>query len=391
MRRRIDRLQLWLVIAFALAGLLTIALQSPQSRLAADFTIDYGAGVLVREGQFAQPYQQPALTATIHRVAPRSSIDPRLPFNKPLIAVAPAALLSLLPIEVAFRVWQVIIALLLLAAIAVLQRAIPLGRRAFAYGALALLAAVPTWATMTEGQWTPVLLLGAGLLIWCTQRDNLAIAAAGGALLAVKPQYLPAYLLVLYAARRRRSLLAACLGAAVVLLSPLLGGPSTLLAMAHNALLANQAVSIHADETWSGLLGTVAPAALATWIGFALFAAVLASLAWTAWQRRLDRLRFATLAGILIVLASPHALPHDLILLAVPAWLSIALYRKAALAMSPVAGWWLIDVALLIDLRGMGVPLAPLAITILLGVFVWRIRRQRSAPAQNHPPVALAG
>jgi len=84
---------------------------------------------------------------------------------------------------------------------------------------IGLLAAVPTWGAFTEGQPTAWLLLGAAMAIVALRADSLAQAAGAGMLLAVKPQYLPVYLTILFAARRWRSLGAAAAGCAVVLLS----------------------------------------------------------------------------------------------------------------------------------------------------------------------------
>src|SRR5207237_4550134 len=106
-------------------------------------------------------------------------------------------------------------------------RWLPLGRRAPAIALLGLLGFPATWALLSEGQSTALLLLGAVLLIgaWC--RDSWRLAFVGGLLLALKPQYLPAYLILLGARRQWRALGAAMGGARVVGLRPVLArGPS---------------------------------------------------------------------------------------------------------------------------------------------------------------------
>ena len=249
-----------LVVALAAAGFLVILLQPRAARLSSDFTINYSAGVLVRQGHFAAPYRQAALADTMRRVAPDGAIDPRLPFSLPLVAALPFAALSLLSIDLAFRVWQIVAAALLLVAVLILQRARPLDRKAPAFAMLGLLAAVPTWTALTEGQVTPLLVVGGALLVAALSRDRWGLAAAGGALLAIKPQYLPAYLLVVLAARRWRMLLVAGVAATLVLMSPLAAGAGGMAAMVHNALRANQAVAIRLDEAWIGVLGPALPA-----------------------------------------------------------------------------------------------------------------------------------
>src|SRR5205823_10893184 len=124
----------------------------------------------------------------------------------------------------------------------------------------------------------------------------------------------------------------------------------------HNALSANQAVAIRLNEAWIGVIGAALPTRVATIVAIALYLAVLLALGWLAWRRPPSLTGFATLAGALAVLASPHALPHDLLILAVPAWLAIVLCRQGALA-NPLSALLAIDLAILIDLRGIDVPL----------------------------------
>jgi hypothetical protein len=420
MRRPIDRAMLAVVVALAAAGVIVVVTQSPASRLSSDFTINYSAGLLVRQGHLAAPYQQAELGETMSRVAPDGAIDPRLPFSLPLVAALPYAALSLLPIEVAFRLWQLITVALLLVAVVCLQRAAPtlpssnvsnarlaLKRRsrgptgpasgggkgealpfkAIGVAMIALLAAVPTWATLTEGQPTAWLFLGAAMAVLALRSDSPALSAGAGLLLAVKPQYVPAYLAILFAARRWRSLAAASAGAGLMVLSPLAGGVDALSAMVHNALSANHAVSVHLNEAWIGLIGPVLPAAIATVVAIALYAGVIAALVLLAWRRPASVIGFAALAGTFTVLASPHALPHDLLILAVPVWLAIVLFHDGAIP-NPLPGLLAIDIALLIDLGGVELPLGPIVMTLVVAWYGWRFRQR--AAQRRRPPIGRA-
>jgi len=387
MTRPLHRAILALVVALAAAGLLVMLLQPRAARLSSDFTINDSAGVLVRQGHFAAPYHQAELGDMMRRVAPDGAIDPGLPFSLPLIAALPFAVLSLVSIDIAFRVWQLVGAALLLLAVLILQRARPLDRTAPAFAGLGLLAAVPTWTALTEGQVTPLLVVGGAMVIATLGRDRWAAAAGGGALLAVKPQYLPAYLVVLLAARHWRALVAAAAGAAVVLMSPLAGGVDGMTAMIHNALRANQAVAIRLDEAWIGVLGPALPAAAATAVAIVIYVAVLATLGVIAWRRPASVIGFATLAMVLSVLASPHALPHDLLLLGMPAWLAVVLFREGNVP-NPVPGFLLVDLALLIDLHGVGLPLGPVAMTAVVAWYAWQFRQR--ARQQRRPAVVRA-
>jgi len=272
-------------------------------------------------------------------------------------------------------------------AVLILQRARPLDRKAPAFAMLGLLAAVPTWTALTEGQVTPLLVVGGALLVAALSRDRWGLAAAGGALLAIKPQYLPAYLLVVLAARRWRMLLVAGVAATLVLMSPLAAGAGGMAAMVHNALRANQAVAIRLDEAWIGVLGPALPAVAATAVAIAVYLAVLAALGLIAWRRPASTTGFAVLAVALSLLASPHALPHDLLMLAVPAWLAVDLFFEGRLP-NPIPGLLLIDLALLIDLHGVGLPLGPIVMTAVVLWYGWRFRQR----AQQHrrPPVVQA-
>jgi len=375
-------------VALAAAGLVVILTQSPASRLSSDFTINYSAGALVRQGHLAAPYDQAALGAMMQRVAPDGAIDPRLPFSLPLVAALPYAVLSLLPFELAFRLCQLLSAALLLLAVLLLQRAAPIGGKVtLGLGLVGVLAAVPTWGAFTEGQPTAWLLLGATMIVLALRSDSLGLAAGAGILLAVKPQYLPVYLTILFAARRWRSLGAAATGGAIALLSPLAGGAAGLSAMVHNALSANQAVAIRLNESWIGVIGPVLPTRVATMVAIALYLAVLLALGWLAWRRLPSLIGFATLAGALAVLASPHALPHDLLILAVPAWLAIVLCRQGALP-NPLPALLAIDLAILIDLRGIDVPLGAIVMTAVVAWYGWQFRQR--AARRRRPPIGRA-
>jgi Glycosyltransferase family 87 len=392
MSGRLNQAMLALVVALAAAGLIVVLAQPAASRLSSDFTINYSAGVLIRQGELAGPYRQAQLAEEMQRVAPNGAIDPRLPFSLPLAAGLPYAALSLLPIELAFRLWQLITVVLLLVAVVLLQRGAPTvlslasggGKfKGFGLAMVGVLAAVPTWATLTEGQPTAWLALGGAMVVLALRSDSLVLAAGAGMLLAVKPQYLPAYLAVLFAARRGRALAAASVGAGLLLLSPLAGGVDGLTGMIHNALSANQAVPVRFDEAWIGLVGPVLPAAAATVVAIAVYLGVIAALWLLAWRRTAPVIGFAALAGALTVLVSPHALPHDLLILAVPAWLAMVLFREDALP-NPVPALLVIDLALLIDLHGLDWPLGPVAMTAVLAWCLWQFR-QRAGQRRRSP------
>jgi len=374
---RLNRWLIGLLVALAVAGCTAVVTQSSASRQAADFTFYYSAALLVREGHPAAPYDQAHLAATISTVAPESGVDRRLPFNLPVGAILPLVPLTLLPLDLAFRSWQVISLALLLFALLIFKRAYPLGRGSLALAALGLLASVPAWSLLIEAQLTALVLLGSALLLAGLRTNAASVAFAGGLLLAVKPHFLPAYLVILLAVRHWRSILAATAGAAAMLLSPLTaGGPPAMEAMVRNALSTNGLVPVRLTEAWIGLLSIVLPVATVTLVSVALYLAVLVLLSLAALHYRPDAaVPFAALALSLGMLASPHVLPHDLLLLAGPAWLVFSLFREGRIA-SPLPALMLVELALLIDLRGVGIVLGPIAITMAVAWAIGSFRRR---------------
>jgi len=382
-RRRLGAL----VLAFALAGVALVALQPARSRATADFTVLVSAGRLVLHGHADRVYDQAWLAPEIVRSASGAALDPRLPFNEPLAALLPFTALAALPAGLALRIWQAVSLLLMLAALMALQSAAPLGRRAPLMGMIALAASAPAWSLLLEGQVSAMVLLGAGLMVVALLRSRPMIALPAAALLAAKPQYLLPYLVVLLALRRPRALLAAVAGGGAVLMSPLIaGGLPALQAMVHNALSTDQVTPVRLSESWAGLLAAVLPASLQTPAALAVLGGAMLAVLAFGLARRTDPLPLLAGASWVGVLASPHCLPHDLVLLAVPTWCAAALNRQARLA-SPVFGVIASDLAVLLDELHPGLPMAPLVMTVVLAVYAVGFRR-RSSPALDSSPAA---
>ena len=367
MSARWQRWTIAAVAAFLIAGVVVVGHQSSRARRSADFTINYSAALLIRQGHPDAIYQRDQLGPLMLRLSDET-IDPRLPFDAPLALALPWVPLTFLSLELAFRVWQLVTVCLLVIAMLLLARWLPLGRRSLPLAIVALLAFPPTWALFGEGQSSGLLLLGAVLLIGALRHDRWWLAAAGALLLGLKPQYLPAYLVLIAAQRQWRTLAAALLAAVTVGLSPLLaGGGNGLSAMVFSALEAGQGVARY-NESLIGTISPFLPGRLPTLLGFSLWALALAALAVATFRRdRTHAIALGVLATVVAVLFSPHALPYDTVLLAVPAWLSFVLHRMGAIP-SPAPAWLAVAVALVLDL---GSPLVSLAPVVLLGCLVW--------------------
>jgi hypothetical protein len=384
MKARWQRLTVALVAAFVIAGMLVVGHQSSLARRSADFTINYSAALLIREGHADAIYKRDQLGPLMMRLSD-NAIDPRLPFDAPLALALPWVPLTFLPLELAFHVWQIVTLGLLVLALMLLARWLPLGRRSLPLAIAALLAFPATWALFSEGQSSGLLLLGAVLLVGAWHRDRWWLAGAGALLLALKPQYLPAYLVLLFAHRQWRPLAAAVAAGVMVGLSPLLaGGINGLFAMVWSALDAGQGV-VRYNDSLIGTISPLLPGRLPTILGFGLWALALAALAVTALRRpRAHAIAFAGLATVVAILLSPHALPYDTVLLAVPAWLSFVLHRMKAIP-TPAPMWLAVALALVVDL---GSPLVSLAPVVLLGGTIWygRVYLGRA----QEPPTAIA-
>ena len=380
MRTRLQRWTVAVIVGFVIAGVVVLSQQSSRARRSADFTINYAAAMLIRDGHPQAIYQRDQLGPLMLRLSDHA-IDPRLPFDAPLALALPWVPLTFLSLELAFHVWQIITLGLLALAIWLLARWLPLARRSVPLAIAALLAFPATWALLGEGQSSALLLLGAVLLIGAWRCDRWWLAAAGALLLALKPQYLPAYLILIGAQRQWRTLIAALLGAAATGLSSLLaGGVEGLFAMVWNALEAGQGVVRYSES----LIGTVSPLLPGRWptiLGFSLWLLVLGGLTVAAVRRdRAEAIALAAVATLIAILFSPHALPYDTVLLAVPAWLSFELKRTKAIP-NPAPAWITVALALVVDL---GSPLVSLAPIVLLVCLLWYgrayLRRSHDRP-----------
>lgn len=380
MSPRATRLTFALLFALALGGMLLVSRQPPLGRRTADFTKLYAAAVLVREGRWASVYDQRVLGPVITSVAAGFPVDRLQPFSEPLAAALPLVPLTFLPIDSALWAWQAGSVIFFFLATLILQRAVPLSPRAPAIGLVAILASAPAWAALLEGQSSPLLLLGAACLVLAATRQSVAGAVLGGFLTAIKPQYLPACLIAMLVLGRRRELVAAAGGAALMLMSSLAaGGVTGLMAMVASGLSREYVAGVQFSESWAGLLAVILPIGVAFHAGLPLFVLADGALLGMALWIRIDARLMAALAFVVAVLGSPHALPHDLVILAVPAWLAVDL-KQRGLAPAPLLSLLAIDAALMVDLSGIGVPLGAAALTVTLAVWAVLVRRRLVVP-----------
>jgi hypothetical protein len=370
-----------------------------------DFTAIYVGGTLLREGHGAAIYDQ-TLQAPLHAALIAPLQRGNLPFVSPPLAAAAVVPLTLLPLTAAYRLWQALQLLMLAVAVLVATRAAPWPaalRRSGVAGAAALasLAGTGTLSLGLLGQWDGFSALGlAGAYALWRRGDRFA----GGAVLAAtaaiaKPHLALGLALLLLGWRDRRVLAGAAAGlAAVLLLSLLAVGPGGLGGFVEAARGDAGRWPLASMLGFTGLFGSWLGDGAATQL-LAAAGSALAVAGCLFLGRRLARgsalepcLAAATLLSLL---ASPHLLSHDLVLLApvVVALLAWAAVHEGSIlwpgphGRSVLAGWVVLSLATALDLGSQTAAppgrLVPWALLGLAGLLIWhlRLRSPRLAPA----------
>jgi alpha-1,2-mannosyltransferase len=363
----------------------------------ADFTAFYVGGTLLREGHGAGIYDR-SLQTGIHTslIAPQQGVN--LPFINPPAAALVVAPLTLLPLAVAYRVWEAIQLLMLITAVLIAARYAPWPKRlrrgpTVAAAALASLAGTGTLALGLLGQWDGLSALGLAVAyaLWRRDRRLLGGGVLAGCMLLAKP-HLALGLAAMVLAWRDRRVLAGTASAVVALGIASLAavGPAGIAGFIGSAGDNAGAVPLASMQGFTGLTGSwLGDGAAATLIAAAFGAAALACC--VAVGRRLSRDRRAlepclALATVLSLLASPHLLVHDLVVLApmVVAMLAWAAQRDQAAAWpglcgrAVLAGWVVLSLTAALDLgaQGVGPPgrLVPWALLGFAGLITWQLR-----------------
>ncbi len=405
-----------LIIAIAAAVLVAYAVMWTQVSSfdvgRSDFTAFYVGGTLLREGHtgdlYSQAVQQPLHSALI---APDHEGD--LPFvNTPVAAalVLPATVLSL---DAAYRLWSVLELAVLVLAVVLAVRSVewPAGTPRLwqvAAGAAAL-AGLGTLTTFVQAQWTPLLALG---LVVAYRSWKCGRLATGAAVLVVsagiaKPHLALGLLAFLLGWRERRVIAGAIAGAAGLAVASLaLVGPAELAGFVGVLASSTTRWELATMVSFIGVVGSVAGNGLVAHV-IGLVASLLACAAalWLGMTVRRDPRRLdAALVGaaVLSLLASPHAYPDDLVMLA-PALVigAAAAARRARSAVltftSPVAlvfgAWLLINVAAGADLiDGAAFPPGQLAgWALMVAAALACIATARTGRLANAPRLRVAG
>jgi hypothetical protein len=348
---------------------------TPVRERGTDFSASYVAALVLRSGGGANLYDQQVEHARHLTLLPAGTVID-LPFITPPTTALLALPLTALDPGTAFRIWSLIEAILLALAVWVAIRAGPwpsrAGRTPRGATALMALAAGGTYAFMLLGQIDGVTALGLAAAYAAWRKDRPAAAGFWMALAfaATKPHLAVGLGIWLIARRDWRALAGAAAGCAVVAaISLALVGPSGLAGFA-------SALTFAAGNTpGSSTLGI--PGLVASWLGSGALpvaigiAGSLVALAGCGVLGARSRGRPGVLevslagAAALSLVASPHLLPHDLVILApVFAWCAA---RAAAAETAPwpgpvtvraIGAWAILGVLTLVD-TGNAAPAPP--------------------------------
>lgn len=291
-----------------------------------DFTSTYVGGTLFRDGHRADLYSE-ALQASLHSALIAPDREGNLPFVDAPAAALLVAPVTLLRLDTAYRLWGLIQLALLVAAVVVAALSAPWPRSvrpAWKAAAAAVgLAGVGTLALLLQAQWTAVSALGLALAYQQWKRGRLG---SGAALLVVsaglaKP-HLAIGLLAFMLGWRSRRLLFGALSAAVAMTvcSVLLVTPAGIAGFVGSLASSTTRWDLDSFVSFIGLPGVIfGNSALAQGLGIAGSVLACGVAFWLgSLVRRHTRLLEPALAGaaLLSLLAAPHALLHDLALLA---------------------------------------------------------------------------
>ncbi|MHB8717917.1 MAG: glycosyltransferase 87 family protein [Candidatus Dormibacteria bacterium] len=356
-----------------------------------DFSSFYVGGVLLRTGHVANLYSDAAQAAVRASLVPGSGGN--LPFVNPPPAAAVMAPISLLPFQLAYRLWQIAQLLCLCAAVLIASRVSQwsesaTARRAWVVVVPMALAAPATLALGLVGQWDGVSALGVAGAYALWRRDH---GAAGAVVLAISAALAKPHLALGFAAfvlgwRDRRVVAGALAGVTAVALAALLtAGPAGVVAFAHADLADASRWPLASLLGFTGLLGSWMGDGSATQaLAMALTLAACAACAVLGDRLRRGAPLEVTLAAaaLLSLVASPHLLSHDLVLLA-PVFAGLAAWASrqdagewpGATSLRVLCGWLGLCLVAVLDLASTAPAppgrLVPVALVALAGALTW--------------------
>ena len=300
-------------------------LETPTSIGRSDFTPTYVAATLLREGHGGQLYNQMLQTQLHSQVIAPDGVG-NLPFVDMSAQAAVAVPVSLLSLDVAFRLWGLLQLAILLAATLVVVRAAPWpvenSKRWKLAASLAAIASMSTFVLLIEGQWSAVSALGLALAYHEWRAGRLA---RGGALLALsagigKPQLAIGLAGFMLGWRDRRLLAGAAVGAAAsVAVSLAIVGPGGIISQVQGISATSSQFGLASFAGISGLAGVLfgngTPAHVVVVSGIVAAFAASMLIGDVVRRKRCSLEAGCAAAALLTLLGSPHDYMFDLVLL----------------------------------------------------------------------------
>ena len=314
-----------------------------------DFTAFYVGGTLLREGHTGDLYNE-AIQQPLHSALIAPDREGNLPFVNTPVAAVLVLPVTALPLAVAYRLWGILELAILVLAVVLAIRSVewpPETPRVWKVAAgAAALASMGTLTTVIQAQWTPILALGIVLAYRAWKGGH---QATGAALLVVsagiaKPHLALGLLAFLLGWRRRRVILGAVAGVAGLTLASLaLVGPAGIAGFIKILAGSTTRWELASMVSFIGVVGSLFGSGVAAHlISLAITLVACAVAVWLGALVRRDSSRLDTAlvgAALLSLVASPHAYPDDLVMLAPVMVIGVAAAARR-MTSSATLVWW---------------------------------------------------
>jgi Glycosyltransferase family 87 len=337
-----------MIVAAVFASLWLLMSQAVQRTT--DFPAFLAGWNLLVNGNASQLYNLEAQKLVQQKLIGGSFANGVLPFvNPPYVATLFGAL-GRLSLSVGYWVWAAMNVAMLVVLFSQLRKIVGVDTTQWRRYALWAIAAAPVWSTLMGGTFSLWVCVGVAGFVVAMQEGRELSAGVWLGLVAFKPQYLPAILVLLVARRSWRALggFAGAMAALLAVSLPWVGVDGYRKFFSLLASFTNQGAkfSAHAELMWNvrGLLTrliersslsaansdswlTLKHDALTSRISLALFACGLLAVVWA----RKHGLRFhLALTICLMVILSPHGHVHDTILMLVAVALAWSIAAESA-------------------------------------------------------------
>ncbi|MEO8286852.1 MAG: glycosyltransferase family 87 protein [Chloroflexota bacterium] len=386
-----------------------------------DFISTLTGALVLRNGDGPQLYnletQRDAQNSIFRGYRPSLSTAEILPYNHmPFEALLIAPFMGL-PYPIVFALWTLLCGIAVGMSLGLMDGGLPVARPVGWVLSMAACSYLPLIRGLMLGQNSALVLLGLCALYVSLKRQQYGWAGAALVLIALKPQVLPAVLLVLVLQKHWKVLgiFAAMLAGMSIAAMPLLGVGWPLdyarLLVGVAGWSSTGAIDPAIMHNWRGLLtnlfGSSAPGIVTPL--FVLFSLLSIGLIVWSWLRsrvgnsdaepdeeliednhsyvpRRDLLW--ALVGIVAVLTSLHLNPHDLTLLIFPAWI-IGAYATSGLWSKGVSRLWVALLAIgyllapmtLINPRASVIP-SVLLMAVAAVILTWQLATSRAEQSQ---------